>query len=272
MNEALLEDKIKRLRAVIAEKKSLLVAFSGGVDSSVLARVASEMLGHHTAAATIDSPTLPRRELAIARRVAAEIGIRHIVIAAADLVPELVRNSCDRCYFCKQGDIALFRETANADGFEEIAFGVTVSDYGEHRPGLRALNEAGAFLPLVEAGIGKPEIGPIAKALGLSNHDLPSTTCLSSRIPYGQRITPEKLAQVEAAENFLLSQGFRQVRVRHQGDTARIEVMPAEFDKLLALRMEVLDKLQELDFAYITVDLRGYRSGSMDEVLMEKKV
>jgi len=272
MAETLLEKKIKRLRAVMAEKKSLLVAFSGGVDSSVVAKVAVEVLGGRSVAATIDSPTLPRRELALARRLAKEIGIRHRVIPEPQMDPELLRNSCDRCYFCKQGDLALLREAARQEGCEAIAFGVTASDHHEHRPGLRALAEARAFLPLVEAGIAKNEMRAIAEKLALSNHDLPSTTCLSSRIPYGQAITPEKLARVEAAESFLYEQGFRQVRVRHYNDTARIEVMPAEFDKLLALRMEVLDKLQELDFAYITVDLRGYRSGSMDEVLMEKKV
>jgi uncharacterized protein len=267
MDEALLEDKIKRLRVVIADKKSLLVAFSGGVDSSVVAKVAADVLGERAAAATIDSPTLPRRELALACRLAKEIGIRHRIVSAPQLDPELLRNSCDRCYFCKQGDLALLREAASQEGCEAIAFGVTASDHQEHRPGLRALAEARAFLPLVEAGIAKKEMRAIAEKLTLSNHDLPSTTCLSSRVPYGHAITPEKLAQVEAAESFLYELGFRQVRVRHYGDTARIEVSPAEIGMLLAGREQMISRLKSLGFTYVTVDMEGYRSGSMDEAL-----
>lgn len=270
MNEALLEDKIKRLRTVLAEKKSLMVAFSGGVDSSVVAKVAVEVLGVRAAAATIDSPTLPRRELALARRLAKEIGIRHRIIKAPDLDPALLRNSCDRCYFCKQGDLALLREAAGQEGCAAIAFGVTASDHHEHRPGLRALAEAQAFLPLVEAGIAKNEMRAIAEILALSNHDLPSTTCLSSRIPYGQAITLQKLTRVEAAESFLHEQGFRQVRVRHYDDTARIEVLPAEIGILLDKREQIIGRLQALGFTYVTVDLEGYRSGSMDEALPGK--
>lgn len=270
MNEALLEDKINRLRTLVAEKKSLLVAFSGGVDSSVVAKVAVEALGARAASATIDSPALPRRELALACQLAKEIGIRHRVIQEPYLDPELLRNSCDRCYFCKQGDLALLREAATQEGCEAIAFGVTASDHHEHRPGLRALAEARAFLPLVEAGIAKNEMRAIAEKLALSNHDLPSTTCLSSRIPYGQAITPEKLAQVEAAESFLYEQGIRQVRVRHYGDTVRIEVLPAEISMLLAGREQLVSQLKALGFTYVTVDLEGYRSGSMDEALPGK--
>lgn len=270
MAEALLENKINRLQAVMSGKTSVLVAFSGGVDSSVVAKVAYEALGTRSAAATVDSPALPRRELAMARRLAAEIGIRHLVVPAPGLDPELARNSCDRCYFCKQGDLALLREAARREGCDAIAFGVTASDHQEHRPGLRALAEARAFLPLVEAGIEKSEMRAVAKELALSNFDLPSTTCLSSRVPYGQEITPEKLARIEAAESFLFEQGFRQVRVRHDGQAARIEVSPAEIGQLLARREQVSRKLKSLGFTYVSADLEGYRSGSMDEVLSLK--
>jgi uncharacterized protein len=267
MAEALLEDKIGRLRAVMAGKKTVLVAFSGGVDSSVVAKVAAEVLGDRSAAATIDSATLSRRELDVTYRVAKEIGIRHRILPAPELDAELLRNSCDRCYFCKQNDLVLLREAAAVEGCEAIAFGVTASDHLEHRPGLRALAEARAFLPLVETGIEKKEMRSIAKRLGLSNHDMPSGTCLSSRIPYGRAITPEKLAQVEAAEAYLYEQGFRQVRVRHYGDTARIEVFPDEIGLLLADREQVARRLKSLGFTYVTVDMEGYRSGSMDEAL-----
>jgi len=271
MAETLLENKINRLHTVMSGKTSVLVAFSGGVDSTVVAKVAFEILGARSAAATIDSPALPRRELAIAQRLAAEIGIRHFIIPAPDLDPELVRNSCDRCYFCKQGDLALLREAALRERYEIIAFGVTASDHHEHRPGLRALAEARAFLPLVEAGIVKSEMRAVAEQLALSNSDLPSTTCLSSRIPYGQEITPEKLARIEAAESFLYEQGFRQVRVRHDDGLARIEVSPAEIGQLLACREQVSRQLKSLGFTYVTADLEGYRPGSMDEVLSRKR-
>jgi len=270
MDETRLEQKIKRLRAVMAEKKSVLVAFSGGVDSTVVAKVAYETLGDRAAAATIDSPALPRRELALACRLAKEIGIRHIIVPSPDLDAELARNSCNRCYFCKQGDLTLLREAARREGCETIAFGVTASDHQEHRPGLLALAEARAFLPLVESGIVKNEMRFIAKKLALSNCDLPSTTCLSSRIPYGQAITMEKLARVEAAESFLYEQGFQQVRVRHDGHSARIEVSPAEIGLLLARREQVSRRLKSLGFTYVSADLEGYRSGSMDEVLSFK--
>jgi len=271
MNEALLEVKINRLRAVIAEKKSLLVAFSGGVDSSVVSKVAAEVLGGRSLAATIDSPTLPRRELAIARRLAKEIGIRHCIVQAPDLDPELLRNSCDRCYFCKQGDLALLRKAARQEECEAIAFGVTATDHQEHRPGLRALAEARVFLPLLQAGISKNEMRFIAEKLALSNHGLPSTTCLSSRIPYGQAITLQKLAQVEAAESFLYKEGLSQVRVRHYGNTARIEVFPNEIGTLVFIRHKLIPRLKSLGFSYVTVDMEGYRSGSMDEALPGKE-
>lgn len=270
MAETLLENKIERLRAVTAKIKSLLVAFSGGVDSTVVAKVAFEMLGDGAAAATIDSPTLARRELATARRLAKEIGIRHLIIPAPEADPELLRNSCDRCYFCKQGEMTLLRQAARRESCEAIAFGITASDHLEHRPGLRALTEARAFLPLVEAGIAKNEMRAIAEKLALSNHDLPSTTCLSSRIPYGQAITAEKLARVEAAESFLYEQGFQQVRVRYDGHAARIEVSPAEIGRLLERREHVSGQLKSLGFTYVSVDLDGYRSGSMDEALPGK--
>jgi uncharacterized protein len=210
---------------------------------------------------------LPRRELALASLLAKEIGIRHLIISAPDLDPDLLRNSCNRCYFCKQCDLALLREAASREGCEAIAFGVTASDHQEHRPGLRALAEARAFMPLVEAGIAKNEMRSIAEKLALSNYDLPSTTCLSSRIPYNQVITPDKLAQIEAAESFLYEQGFRQVRVRHDGHSARIEVLPAEIGLLLARREQVSRRLKALGFTYVSADLEGYRSGSMDEAL-----
>ncbi len=267
----MVEEKIGHLRTAIGRKQGILVAFSGGIDSSVIARVAHEVLAEKALSVTIDSPTLPRGDLDMARMIAAEIGIAHRVVAASVLNPAVAGNSCDRCYFCKKEEMELLQSVAAESELETIAFGVTISDYREHRPGLKALAEAHAFLPLVEVGISKSEIRDIAFRLGLSNYDLPSTTCLSSRVPYGQKITPVKLIQIEGAEGFLHALGFRQVRVRHYGDTARIEVDGDEIGRLAKLRNEVVSKLREFGFVYVTLDLDGYRSGSMDEALEDKE-
>lgn len=267
-NESELLTKIERLRVIINERESIVIAFSGGVDSSLIAKVANDVLGSNALAITIDSDTFSKRELKIARKIAKEIGISHKVFKQTELNNvEFLKNSSDRCYYCKKDEISIIKRIAKNFDFKTVAFGVNVSDFAEHRPGIKALREAGFFQPLVEAGIGKNQVPVLAKMLGLSNYNLPSTTCLASRIPYGQPITASKLNQVEEAEDLFYSLGFTQTRVRHYGDLARIEVDPKELKDVFKKRKNIVTELKNIGFKYITLDLEGYRSGSMNDVL-----
>jgi uncharacterized protein len=267
MNDTL-NKKLEYLREIIREKETLVIAFSGGVDSSLIAKIAFDELGEKSVAVTVNAESYSKKELDIAKEIAAEIGICHEIVTLNQLGDsDYVKNESDRCYFCKKGEMALMREVARRFGFKHVAFGVNVSDFGEYRPGLKALQEDGDFRPLADAGLDKEEIVQLAEFLGLSNHDLPSTTCLSSRIPYGQEITAKKLSQIEVAESLLQSFGISQSRVRNYDKLARIEVSEQEIDQVVTNRHSIVLKLKELGFLYITLDLKGYRSGSMNDVL-----
>ncbi len=260
--------KLEKLQEIIRGKETLVIAFSGGVDSSLIAKIAFDELGEKSVAVTVNAESYSKKELAIAKKIATEIGIRHEIVMLNQLDDfDYVKNEADRCYFCKKGEMALMRKVAERFGFKHVAFGVNISDFGEYRPGLKALQEDGDFRPLADVGLEKEEIVRLAEFLGLSNHDLPSTTCLSSRIPYGQTITANKLSQIEAAESLLYTFGIRQSRVRNYGKLARIEVSQQEIDKVVTNRQSIVSKLKELGFLYITLDLEGYRSGSMNDVL-----
>lgn len=263
-------DKMQSITEALKERGSALVAFSGGVDSSVLAALAYRALGNRAVAVTADSPTLAPGELECAKKVAKEIGIEHIIITYDELnEPEFAKNPADRCYYCKKGLVRELMKLAEERGINTIIEGTNLSDLKGHRPGRRAVTEGGIYNPFIEFGVAKEEVREMARELGLSVTDKPSMACLSSRIPYGQAITHEALERVGKAEAYLQSLGFNVVRVRDHNGIARIEIMPDEMARFLGMREAVASRLKKLGFSYITLDLMGFRSGSMDEILPE---
>jgi uncharacterized protein len=259
--------EVEKLLNWFSDKESVAVALSGGVDSSVVAKAAFEALGWRAIAITARSSTLPVKELECAKEVAREIGIEHIVIDEDELRdPRFVENPSNRCYFCRGGLVKAVKSLADERGIKYVLDGANADDPSEHRPGLQALSEGGARSPLLELGLDKAEVRRIARHFKLSVSDKPSMACLASRIPYGERITKEKLVIVERAENYLRDRGFNQVRVRNHGGIARIEVEKSELERALSLKEDIIKELKKIGFKYITLDLEGYRSGSMDEV------
>ena len=265
-----LKDKSELLQANLASLGSLLVAYSGGTDSAYLAYAAHRVLGERMLAVIADSPSLPRKELADALAFAERHGIPVRVLQTQELQnPEYARNDAQRCFHCKSELFTQMEEARQRLGFEHLAYGMNLDDRGEFRPGQKAAELHGALAPLVDAGLSKPEIRRLAREAGLSLADKPASACLSSRIEYGRAVTAENLAQVERAEEALHALGFMQVRVRHHGELARIEI--ARGDLARALTLSMLDAMtgavRGAGFLYVTLDTQGYRSGSMNDVL-----
>jgi uncharacterized protein len=260
--------KLHELKDILTGIGGVLVAYSGGADSTLLLKVALDVLGEKVLAATARAPIFLSSELAAVEEMAHRLGARHIFVEMGVMDdPRFSSNPPDRCYICKRIIFHRLQELAGDYGFE-VTDGSNHDDLGEHRPGLKALRELGVRSPLAEAGFTKSEVRALSREMGLLTWDKPAQTCLATRFPYGEQLTLEKLSRVEKAENLLHSLGLRQLRVRSHNSLARIEVSKEDIAQLLSERApEIVDKLKGLGYAYVTLDLQGYRTGSMDELL-----
>jgi pyridinium-3,5-biscarboxylic acid mononucleotide sulfurtransferase len=250
------------------QQDSVIIAFSGGVDSGLLCAAAFRALGIKMLAVTVRSPVESMGDVASAEALAAQVGFPLRVLDHDDLTdPEFVANPPDRCYICKRTRFNLLKELAMREGFAALSEGSNADDSGDYRPGMRAVTETGTISPLQDLGFQKSEIRALAKALGLSVWDRPSAPCLATRFPYGSTVTLDGLHQVADGERCLHDLGFHTVRVRHHGQLARIEVAPEEIERLVSMRQQVSETFKTLGFHYTSVDLSGYRTGSLNEVL-----
>ncbi|UCC45829.1 MAG: ATP-dependent sacrificial sulfur transferase LarE [Candidatus Zixiibacteriota bacterium] len=268
------KDKLARLRDILQDLDSALLAFSGGVDSSFLLKVAHDMLGEKVVAVTSDSETMARPELQLAQSMAKSIDCKHILIKTNEMCdPDFVANSPDRCFHCKKTLFGKLTELAREHNLKYVIEGSNIDDVSDYRPGFRAIEQYGVRSPLKEAGLTKDDIRVLSKSMGLSTWDKPAAPCLASRIPYGSEVTPEKLHRIEKSEEYLHSLGLRVVRVRDHGAVARIEAPPENLPMLIdpAKSAEISDSLKSFGYQYVAVDLKGFRSGSLNEPLKDEQ-
>ena len=263
-----MKQKMEQLKDIFSSMDKVLIAYSGGVDSTFLVKTAQDVLGDKVTAVIVLSPTLPNRELNEAREIALKLGIQLVEMESQEMtLPDFLANTSQKCYFCKDHRFILLKNYAAENNFHHIMDGSNADDLSDHRPGQQAALEQGVRSPLQEAGLSKNEIRELARKIGLPNWDKPSSACLASRIPYGVEITSSLLKEIEEAEDFLFSLGFRQLRVRHHGKLARIEVPPEVFDQVMGNRSGIIKGFEEIGFSYTALDLKGFRSGSMNEVI-----
>jgi uncharacterized protein len=267
----MIQEKLTKLENLLRSLDRVAVAYSGGTDSSLLLKVAHDVLGEAAVGITAISPSLAADELAEAETVARQIGVRHLLVESHETAdPRYLENTPQRCYFCKDHVYDELVRAAHQHGFTSVVDGTNADDAHDHRPGRQAAREWGVRSPLLEAGLTKSEIRQLAHQLGLPNWDKPAAACLSSRVPYGTTINLEMLAQVEQAERSLRQMGFRQLRVRHHDQMARIEIEPQDFPLVLSRREEILFALKAAGYLYVTLDLAGFRSGSLNEAIASK--
>ncbi|NEO80117.1 ATP-dependent sacrificial sulfur transferase LarE [Moorena sp. SIO4G3] len=268
----MLEQKLKQLKTIFAEMERALIAYSGGVDSTLVAKIAYDVLSDRALAVTAESPSLLPEELEDARIQAATIGITHEVVQTHEMEnPNYTSNPVNRCYFCKSELHDTLKPLALERGYPYVVDGVNGDDLRDYRPGIQAAKERGARSPLAEVGVTKAEVRQLSKQLGLPWWDKPAQPCLSSRFPYGEMITVAKLQRVGRAEIYLRKLGFSNLRVRSEGDTARIELLPEEIKEFVVTTdlPKLVAEFQELGFVYVTLDLEGYRSGKLNQVLSQ---
>jgi uncharacterized protein len=271
--DTVLDSKYRALRAAIEPLDGVVVAYSGGVDSSLVAHVAAECLGERALAVTSGSASLKRSDLALAEHLAAQWGMRHRVIVTDELTkPDYRANPVNRCFHCKTSLYTYLDTLSEHEHVEVVLNGTNLDDLGDHRPGLIAANNFDVRSPLVESGFHKADIRALAHELQLQNADKPQAACLSSRFPYGTHITLELLAQVEAAESVLQEMGFTEFRVRHHGDVARLEIARSQFELALQNHAELERRIRAIGYHYVAMDLGGFRSGSLNSVLSSSQV
>ena len=270
-----LEQKTKKIKSLILEMDSALVAFSGGVDSTLVLALAHDVLGEKALAVTAQSASMPDREMKACHQLAKEIGVKHLVVKTEEMSnPNYRANPANRCYHCKTELYSRLKKVAQQENILNILNGTNTDDLGDYRPGLDSAREQGVRSPLVEAEFNKQEVRELSRKMELSVWDKPAMACLSSRIPYGQPVTPEKLAMIEQAEDLLLSLGFTQVRVRHLGTLARIELDKNEIPRYQndkSVQKAVEEKLKALGFNNVVLDPEGYRMGNLNSALLEYK-
>jgi uncharacterized protein len=270
-----LEQKTKKIKSLILEMDSALVAFSGGVDSTLVLALAHDVLGEKALAVTAQSASMPDREMKACHQLAKEIGVKHLVVKTEEMSnPNYRANPANRCYHCKTELYSSLKKVAQQENILNILNGTNTDDLGDYRPGLDSAREQGVRSPLVEAEFNKQEVRELSRKMELSVWDKPAMACLSSRIPYGQPVTPEKLAMIEQAEDLLLSLGFTQVRVRHLGTLARIELDKNEIPRYQndkSVQKAVEEKLKALGFNNVVLDPEGYRMGNLNSALLEYK-